>query len=705
MHRLLLIAIFALIAGCTSQPATDVDALFSDYIGEAVPGAAVLVVKDGVPVVRKGFGMADLEAGVPVTPETNFRLASVTKAFTAMAVLMLVEDGQLALDMPVQEVFAGLPDGITIRHLLQHNAGLIDYEALVPDTARVQVVDRDVLDMMQATDSTYFAPGTQYRYSNSGYAVLAMVVEQVSGLSFPAFLKQHIFDPLEMHGTVAFQDGISTVNNRAYGYLVTEDSITFSDQSVTSAVLGDGGIYTSIDDMFKWDQALYTNQLVSDSLMTLAFTPGLEGYGFGWRIGTYNGRRRVMHTGSTRGFRTVFQRYPEAGVSIVILTNRNGPVVSDLADQLADRYLPSVMEHLTLFASDSLYTAWPAVARTKDDDLLVFYTETDEHMGPDGRIMGIRSADEGKSWSVPFEVYDTPLDERESGITTMADGALMVHLMSTQHTPKSYGRMAPGSYDEGTVARWVAQVDQPAYREAADRAGGHVAVSTDAGRTWSVPVEGPDSIHGGIQLSDGTLLTAAYRLSRNFVTVHKADQWNGPWTKVAAVHPPQPDSLRFGEPSVVQLSSGRILMMMRTTTIPYNDEDIRCYLWETYSDDGGHTWVPPFQTPLWGFPPHLLQLNDGRVLVVYGHRRPPFGQRAALSKDGITWHKSNEFILRADAPNKDLGYPASVQLNDGRILTVYYQSHPTDTLRPPEGPPPDRHKPDILGTIWMPPLK
>lgn len=693
-------------AGCASDPATEVDAHFAAYTGADTPGAAVLVIKDGVPVVRKGYGMADLETRTPVTPQTNFRLASVTKQFTAMGILQLVDQGRLHLDDPVHEIIPDLPEAVTLRHLLQHTAGLIDYEALLPDTATVQVLDQDVLALMQATDSTYFAPGTQYRYSNSGYAVLAMVIEAVSGLSFPEFLKQHIFDPLEMHNSVAFQAGQSTVPHRAFGYTVEGDSTWFSDQSVTSAVLGDGGIYSSLDDLYQWDQALYTHRLVSYSLLQQAFTPGLEGYGFGWRIGTYNGHRRTMHTGSTRGFRTVYQRYPDAKVSVIILTNRNGPAVADLADQLADLYLPpagDALEHSTLFTADSLYTAWPAIARAGTGELVVLYTQTDEHMGPDGRIVGVRSSDEGRTWSAPFPVYDTPLDERESGLTVLDDGTLLAHFWSTQHTPASYGRMAPGSYHAGTVSRWTAHVDRPAYRNATAQAGARVAISTDAGRTWSPTAKGPDTIHGGIQLQDGTLLTAAYRQSRNYVTIHKAPAWDGPWTETAAVHSPQPDSLRFGEPSVVQLPSGRVLLMMRTTTIPYNDADPRCFLWETYSDDGGLTWVPPFQTPLWGFPPHLLLLEDGRVLVTYGHRRPPYGQRAALSTDGITWQKDQEIVLRADAPNKDLGYPASVQLRDGRVLTVYYQAHPTDTLRPPEGPPPDRHKPDILATRWTPP--
>ncbi len=166
---------------------------------------------------------------------------------------------------------------------------------------------------------------------------------------------------------------------------------------------------------------------------------------------------------------------------------------------------------------------------------------------------------------------------------------------------------------------------------------------------------------------------------------------------------PEPDSIRFGEPSVLQLPSGRVILMIRATAIPYNDADPRCFLWETYSDDNGKTWAHPYQTPLWGFPPHLLLMRDGRVVVTYSYRRPPYGIRAAVSKDGTTWKKKNEVILRDDAPNKDLGYPASVELKNGNVLTVYYLSAASDTVRPKQGPLPGRHKPDILGTIWTAP--
>jgi CubicO group peptidase (beta-lactamase class C family) len=193
--------------------------------------------------------------------------------------------------------------------------------------------------MMMEQDSTYFQPGTDYRYSNSGYAVLAMIIEKISGKSFAEFLKKNIFMPIGMNNTVAHRKGISKVLNRAYGYTVDADSVRFTDQSLTSAVLGDGGIYSSIDDLFKWDQALYTEKLISHENLKLAFTPALENYGFGWKIDEFKGRFRVSHTGNTRGFCTVIQRFPDDAFTIIILTNRSESGVALLADHLADIYL------------------------------------------------------------------------------------------------------------------------------------------------------------------------------------------------------------------------------------------------------------------------------------------------------------------------------------------------------------------------------
>ncbi|MCF7223130.1 serine hydrolase domain-containing protein [Marilutibacter chinensis] len=311
-----------------------VDALMARYQGE-VPGAALMVIRDGEAVVRRGYGLAELETGRAVTPATNFRLASISKQFTAAAVLLLAEDRRLDLDDPVRRWLPTLPaatDTVTIRHLLTHTSGLVDYEEAMPadlDPADLsdQLRDADVLTILERQDRTYFVPGTGYRYSNSGYALLALVVERASGVDYPEFLRQRIFAPLGMDATLAYVREGPAVPERAYGYSRTDSGWVRTDQSLTSAVLGDGGIYSSIDDLARWDAALYDDRLLSDASRRLAFaatTPTDDpdiAYGFGWRITGDS----LWHSGESIGFRNVLVRFPQRRLTVVLLSNRNDP--------------------------------------------------------------------------------------------------------------------------------------------------------------------------------------------------------------------------------------------------------------------------------------------------------------------------------------------------------------------------------------------
>lgn len=303
--------------------------LMTRYEG-TVPGASLLVVRNGIPVIRRSWGMSSLEDNVAATPETNFRLASVTKQFTAAAILLLAEDGRLSLDDRVRKWFPSLPtaiESVTITHLLTHTSGIVDYEDVIPAGTTVQLHDANVLQLLESRGSTYFKPGTSYRYSNSGYALLALIVERASGKTFATFLRERIFVPLGMSITVTYEEGISTVPNRAFGYTMKNSAWTRKDQSVTSAVLGDGGMYSSIDDMAKWDAALYDSRLLSDESRRLAFAPHTSTdqddvkYGFGWRITG----ETLWHSGETSGFRNVIIRYPARKLTVVMLTNRDDP--------------------------------------------------------------------------------------------------------------------------------------------------------------------------------------------------------------------------------------------------------------------------------------------------------------------------------------------------------------------------------------------
>jgi CubicO group peptidase (beta-lactamase class C family) len=367
MHWLCFVAVLlvatTVAAGVQPDLANSIDALVMKLVAADSPGLAVGVLRDGNLVFARGYGFADLKTRAPITSATDFRLASVSKQFTATSIMLLVHDGKLSYDETLNRIFPQFPRfgrTISIRNLLNHTSGLKDYEDIYeqqmagtrPDQIP-QLHDQDVLRLIEEQDSAAFPPGTGWRYSNSGYAVLAMVVERISGERYKDFLQHRIFAPLGMAHTLAYVQGENEVPNRAFGYRYASDGGTwqFADQSSTSAVLGDGGIYSSIEDLAKWDQALRTNALLSKKEMQPAFMPvrvpggvklpnGVASeYGFGWFLDAYKGHRRMWHYGDTSGFHTAIQRFPEDHITVIVLANRTDVDAGELALRVADLYL------------------------------------------------------------------------------------------------------------------------------------------------------------------------------------------------------------------------------------------------------------------------------------------------------------------------------------------------------------------------------
>lgn len=351
MHKqLIALAATLLLGGCSAaaMPSTPTDALMQRYAGDA-PGASLLVIKDGKPLLRRSYGMADREHRVAATPATNYRLASVTKQFTAAAILLLAEDGKLKLDDPVRRWLPSLPEStaaVTLRQLLTHTGGLVDYEDLIPPGTTAQVSDTDVLRMLSSTPTTYFAAGSAYRYSNTGYVLLGLVVERASGQRLQDFLQARIFRPLHMDHTLMYVRGVPDISSRAYGYSHIDGQWTRTDQSVTSATRGDGGIYSSIDDLAKWDAALYDDRLLGDASRKLAFSPHVKvtgepyaaSYGYGWRITGDT----VWHSGESIGFRNVIVRWPKQHLTVILLSNRNAPEPYETVLKIAQPFLEPV---------------------------------------------------------------------------------------------------------------------------------------------------------------------------------------------------------------------------------------------------------------------------------------------------------------------------------------------------------------------------
>ena len=331
-------------SGPADRRVKSVDALFSSLISGAEPGAAALVVENGRAVFEHGYGVANLRARRPIDSRTNFRLASVTKQFTAAAVMLLVRDGRLSYDDALGSIFPDFPEygrAVTIRQLLTHTSGLPDYEDLMPPgdpsvpVEKIQISDAGVLDLLLRQTAGKFPPGTNWGYSNSGYVLLGLIVEKASGRPFGAFLRDRIFTPLKMDRTLAFDRGNNEVPGRAYGHTRDSGDWRETDQSPTSATLGDGGVYSSLSDLSRWDEALRRHTLLSETDMAPALipvrpssgTPSEPGgapaaYGFGWFLNPWKGRARMWHSGETVGFRTAIQRFPAEGLTVIILANR-----------------------------------------------------------------------------------------------------------------------------------------------------------------------------------------------------------------------------------------------------------------------------------------------------------------------------------------------------------------------------------------------
>jgi CubicO group peptidase (beta-lactamase class C family) len=332
-------------APVSAADAHAVDRLFAPYDRADVPGAAVLVVKNGRPALVRTYGLAELETQARVTERTNFRIASLTKAFTATAVMLLVKDGRLTLDDRVSDIVRDFPAygrEISIRHLLGHTSGLRAYEDFVPETSTRQFKDRDVVTLLRRTDKLMFAPGTAFRYCDSNYALLAVVVEAVSGQTFARFLQERIFQPAGMTSSLAWEPGVSEVPHRAFGYgPKRRGGFGLADHTSTSTVLGDGGVYSSVRDLVAWDRALDEAIVLGPNLQPLMWTPGAlrDGtrthYGLGWFLAEDAGGAYAFHRGESSGFNNYIVKNPGRRLTVVVLTNRRGGSPADIAATIA----------------------------------------------------------------------------------------------------------------------------------------------------------------------------------------------------------------------------------------------------------------------------------------------------------------------------------------------------------------------------------
>ncbi|REH35771.1 CubicO group peptidase (beta-lactamase class C family) [Kutzneria buriramensis] len=326
-----------------------VEDVLDQHLRGQVPGAALALTHAGEPLFTRCFGLADLARRQPVQPTTVFRLASVTKPFTALVIMLLERDGLLDVDAPIRDYLPGYPAHaarVTVRHLLTHTSGIPNYIAqpsyaeIISDSRRT---DADLLACF-ADRELDFEPGSRYGYSNSGYRLLDMIAEHVTGTPFGAILAERVFTPAKMHHSYLVNH-TSTTTDHARGYI--GDSDNFSEAAYFNIALtgGAGRIGSTLADLLRFDRALRTESIADADLQCRLFSPvqlttgRREGYGLGWRLGTYRGHRLIYHGGGIPGYTSLYVRLPDDDLGIVLLTNLGRFPCTNFARRLIDAAL------------------------------------------------------------------------------------------------------------------------------------------------------------------------------------------------------------------------------------------------------------------------------------------------------------------------------------------------------------------------------
>ena len=358
---------------------------------------------------------------------------------------------------------------------------------------------------------------------------------------------------------------------------------------------------------------------------------------------------------------------------------------------------------------DGNYLGWPTIASCSNGELLVVFSgDREEHACPYGKTHMIRSSDQGLSWSKPEIINNSPLDDRDAGLSVLESGTMIVSWFTAPWGAAIKGASEQKLYPEKQIDAWTRHYQKVSKSDAQSCLGNWTRRSTDGGQTWGTPVNSIASTpHGPKQLADGRMLYVGiddvYSAEPKLISVESVDEGKS-WKQIGTMPIPEfHQAIQYCEPNAVQSTDGKIICLWRhqpdetADSIIFGPADENRFMWQTESSDGGHTWTLTHPTKLLGYPPHLLRLSGGEILATYGRRLTPMGIRACLSLgNGDYWDVENEFILRDDAPELDLGwppgwdlgYPATIELDTGEFMTVYYQIEPPD------------HKPSIKATRW-----
>lgn len=326
--KILKIILFTMIAlnGYSQTLKTELDDVLNKLNADTKTSYSLMIVQKGDVLYQNSKGNLTLDSKHKTDEHSNYRMASVSKQFTAAAIYLLEKQNKLTLTQSLSEFFpdfSAVGSKISLHHLLTHTSGILDYEELVNDVMTKQLSDQDILLMVKDSIRTYFEPGKQFRYSNTAYCILALIVEKVSGMSLQKYCDKYIFKPLQMKNTVWYGEKIK---NRVYGYAKEADKVVFRDQSLTSATLGDGGLYTSLSDYKKWyldRKKVLGMDFIAMAKKSSAAITGNHRYTYGWFYeNDINGQPKViLHSGATCGFSNIVIEIPGKEMLIVYFTN------------------------------------------------------------------------------------------------------------------------------------------------------------------------------------------------------------------------------------------------------------------------------------------------------------------------------------------------------------------------------------------------
>jgi len=353
-------AVFLLIfiSSAVADEKTDkVDKLFAQWDKLDSPGCALAIIQGGKIIYKHGYGMANLEHSIPISPKSVFYIGSVSKQFVAMCIALLSKQEKLSLDDNIRKYIPEIPDyrtPITIRHLVHHTSGLRDYLTLlgIAGIPFGYYHEEDVLEIISRQKELNFTPGDKYLYSNSGYFLLAVIVERASGISLRKYADKYIFKPLGMENSHFHDDYMQLIKNRASGYF-QEGKGKYINFISTFDCVGSGGLFTSVEDLFLWDQNIYHHKVGGKDVMDLMFTRGRLNsgkeldYAFALSIGSYRGLKMVGHGGALGGYRSTMSQFPEQKFSIIILSNLSSFNPSSLSRKIVDIYLAGQIKEKT----------------------------------------------------------------------------------------------------------------------------------------------------------------------------------------------------------------------------------------------------------------------------------------------------------------------------------------------------------------------